>query len=77
MFIPAFTPPSVLMLSQNRYQELMRVSRQWRFLQVQKKFGFGHDTAKKPGNGDLAEFCPACPQPGINIPDDWHTEDNQ
>jgi hypothetical protein len=54
----------------------MRVSRQWRFLQVHKKFGFGHDREKKPGNGDLAEFCPACPQPGINIPDDWHTDEN-
>lgn len=26
---------------------------------------------KKPGDGDLAIFCSICPQPGINIPDDW------
>ena len=49
----------------------MRVSRQWRYLQVMKRFGFGHDTDKTPGNGELAEFCPACPQPGFNIEPEW------
>jgi hypothetical protein len=24
-----------------------------------------------PENGNLAYFCPACPQPEINLPDDW------
>ena len=59
---------------QNRYRELMRVSRQWRDLLVRKRFGYGHETDKSPGNGDLALFCPACPQPGINIPSDWQTD---
>jgi hypothetical protein len=49
----------------------MRVSRQWRDIKVRKWFGYGHDTDKEPGNGDLAFFCPACPQPGINLPDNW------
>ncbi|KAH9022825.1 hypothetical protein EDB85DRAFT_1871170, partial [Lactarius pseudohatsudake] len=22
-------------------------------------------------DGSMAIFCPACPQPGINLPDDW------
>ncbi len=22
-------------------------------------------------DGAMATFCPACPQPGINLPDDW------
>jgi hypothetical protein len=39
------------------------VSQQWRDLQCLKRFGFGHDLHRKPGNGDLAYFCPACPQP--------------
>jgi CxC2 like cysteine cluster associated with KDZ transposases len=56
---------------QDRYRELMRVSRQWRDLMNRKRFGYGHDQDKKPSLGDLALFCPACPQPGINIPDDW------
>ncbi|KAI6027071.1 hypothetical protein EDC04DRAFT_2573228, partial [Pisolithus marmoratus] len=24
-----------------------------------------------PGDGGLALFCPACPQPGVNLPADW------
>jgi hypothetical protein len=55
----------------------MRVSRQWRDLLARKRFGYGHDTDKKPGNGDLALFCPACPQPGVNLPDDWKNEPDQ
>ena len=39
--------------------------------------GFGHDDGKSPGNGDLALFCPACPQPGINLPETWTDDTNQ
>lgn len=62
--------------SQNRERELRRVSRQWRDLQARKWFGFGHNM-KIPGNGDLAHFCPACPQPEINLPDDWKNDPDQ
>ncbi|KAG1838555.1 hypothetical protein F4604DRAFT_1572198 [Suillus subluteus] len=55
----------------DRYRELMRASRQWRDLMNRKRFGFGHDTEVNPGTGDLALFCAACPQPGINMPVDW------
>ncbi|KAI5998461.1 hypothetical protein EDC04DRAFT_2584920, partial [Pisolithus marmoratus] len=55
----------------DRYRELMRVSRLWRDLKHRKWFGFGHDTEKDPGEGGLALFCPACPQPGLNLPTDW------
>jgi hypothetical protein len=55
----------------------MRVSRQWRHLQVLKRFGYGHDVDKKPGNGDLADFCPACPQPGFNVAPDWRPPQEQ
>ncbi|KIK11700.1 hypothetical protein PISMIDRAFT_122258, partial [Pisolithus microcarpus 441] len=51
--------------------ELMRVSQLWRDLKHRKWFGFGHDTELDPGEGGLALFCPACPQPGINLPPDW------
>ncbi len=55
-------------LLQDRYRELMRVSRQWRNLQALKRSGFGHcpELARKPG--DLATFCATCPQPGVNVP---------
>ncbi|KAI5989846.1 hypothetical protein EDC04DRAFT_2588181, partial [Pisolithus marmoratus] len=55
----------------DRYRELMRVSRLWRDLKHRKWFGFGHDTEQDPGDGGLALFCPACPQPGLNLPADW------
>ena len=49
----------------------MRISRQWHDLHARKRFRYGHEVEKIPGNGDLALFCPACPQPGINLPQNW------
>ncbi|KAG1722601.1 uncharacterized protein EDB91DRAFT_1255997 [Suillus paluster] len=51
----------------DRYRELMRVARQWRQLKAYKWNGFSHDP-EPPKPGEQALFCPACPQPGINIP---------
>ncbi|KAI6039580.1 hypothetical protein EDC04DRAFT_2867957 [Pisolithus marmoratus] len=56
------------------YRELMRVSWLWRDLKHRKWFGFGHDTEQDPGEGGLAFFCPACLQPGINLPPDWEAQ---
>lgn len=58
----------------NRYKELLRMSRLWRWMKKLKWAGFGQDTKRNSGmaaNGELSVFCPACPQPGINIEDDW------
>ncbi|KAI6125608.1 hypothetical protein EDD16DRAFT_1517081 [Pisolithus croceorrhizus] len=55
----------------DRYRELMRVSQLWRDLKHRKWFGIGHGAEKDPGDGGLALFCPACPQPGLNLPADW------
>ena len=52
----------------------MMISREWRDLLQRKRFGFGHDQDSKPQQGELALFCPACPQPGINLP--AHTSDD-
>ncbi|KAF8449390.1 hypothetical protein L210DRAFT_3609680 [Boletus edulis BED1] len=49
----------------NRYRELLRVSRIWRLLKLLKWKGFGHRN-REPKQGELALFCPSCPQPGIN-----------
>jgi hypothetical protein len=47
--------------------------RQWRHLKMLKRAGRGHDpdgvTATR--GGELAVLCPACPQPGKNLPVDW------
>ncbi|KAG1722960.1 uncharacterized protein EDB91DRAFT_1255823 [Suillus paluster] len=50
----------------DQYRELMRVARQWRQLKSMKWHGFRH-SSDNPNARDLALFCPACPQPGINI----------
>ena len=35
-----------------------------------------HSCAQEPHPGQLSYFCPACPQPDINLPPDWE-EDNK
>ncbi|PIL25832.1 hypothetical protein GSI_11585 [Ganoderma sinense ZZ0214-1] len=57
----------------DRYKELLRVSRQWRNQQMRLSAGFGH-RAQTVGPGDLAILCPACPQPGQNLPEDWQDD---
>lgn len=44
----------------------MRTARQWRQLKLHKWHGFAHQD-EDPKAGNLALFCPACPQPGINL----------
>lgn len=62
---------------QDRYRELLRVSRQWRDLHNRIRGGAVHDRLDKPADGALALFCPTCPQMGINIPPstEWKEED--
>ncbi|KAJ6503653.1 hypothetical protein C8R45DRAFT_818086 [Mycena sanguinolenta] len=57
----------------NRYHEFLRMTRQWRNIQMLKRAGRGHDPAgvKATKPGECALLCPACPQPGINLPQDW------
>jgi len=47
--------------------------REWRHLKMLKRAGRGHDP---PGvlattEGECAVLCPACPQPGKNLPRNW------
>ena len=60
----------------NLYHELRRMSRLWRWMKKLKWAGMAHrpDVTIDPEPGELANFCPACPQPGINIPENWHSE---
>ena len=60
----------------DRYRELLRVIRQWRNLKQRKSTGTAYSTATEIAPGGLAFFCPACPQPGINLPDDWKNDPN-
>ena len=66
------------------YNELLRLSRLWRWMKKLKWAGYGHkmgdpDSAdpNSPKSGELANFCPACPQPGINLPSNWKDDPNR
>ncbi|KAF8798363.1 hypothetical protein BYT27DRAFT_7264931 [Phlegmacium glaucopus] len=54
----------------NLYHDLRKVSRAWRWMKKLKWAGFGHTTVDPtaPVAGQLSNFCPACPQPEINLP---------
>ena len=50
----------------------MRASRQWRDLKSWMTSGLAYQTEQvTPEDGSMAIFCPACPQPGLNPPDDF------
>ena len=55
------------------YREFRRMSRIWRWMKRLKWAGFGNNNkmASQVKPGELSVFCPACPQPSVNIPDDW------
>ncbi|KAF7310254.1 CxC2 domain-containing protein [Mycena indigotica] len=57
----------------NRYSIFMRISRQYRHLLLLKRMGRGHDKygVLGTGPGELAIRCPACPRPGVNLPEGW------
>ena len=54
----------------DRRRELERAARCFYNMEQWKEKGFMHKGGI-PGVGDLVDFCPACPQPDVNLPDDW------
>lgn len=63
----------------NLYHEFRRMSRLWRWMKKLKWAGYGHNKQDPlhPPAGSLANFCPTCPQPGINLPEDWKSDRNR
>ncbi|EIW73903.1 hypothetical protein CONPUDRAFT_160584 [Coniophora puteana RWD-64-598 SS2] len=56
----------------DRYRELMRCARQWLRLTTRKEEGHGFgQSAMEEAIGSLAPFCVACPQPGVNLDENW------
>ena len=57
----------------NLYHELRRLSRLWRWVKKLRWAGYGQRTGQQsqPEPGGLGNFCPACPQIGVNVPDGW------
>ncbi|KAJ7262384.1 hypothetical protein C8J57DRAFT_1183875 [Mycena rebaudengoi] len=60
----------------DRYHEWRRMVREWRNLKMAKRCARGHhpDGCKGTKPGEAAVLCPACPQPGKNLPEDWATQ---
>ncbi|KAJ7448481.1 hypothetical protein FB451DRAFT_1567204 [Mycena latifolia] len=54
----------------NRYSEFLRMTREWRHLQMLKRSGRAHmpGGTRNIAAGACALLCPACPQPGKNLP---------
>ena len=55
------------------YREFSRMSRIWCWMKRLKWAGYGNKGSKVSDvkAGELMVFCPACPQPSINIPENW------
>ena len=60
----------------NLYREFRRMTRIWRWMKRLKWAGYAGSSKKVKDveAGELAIFCPACPQQGINIPDNWRED---
>jgi hypothetical protein len=63
----------------NLAHEFRRMVRLWRWIKKLKWGGYGHNKLDplNPPAGTLANFCAACPQPGINLAESWETDPNQ
>ncbi|KAG1834248.1 hypothetical protein EV424DRAFT_1468755 [Suillus variegatus] len=70
------TDNSGLIGIKDQYSAFMRMVHQWRNLKQLGRGGRGHDPAgvDATAKGELAVLCPACPQPGKNLPPDWEQE---
>ncbi|KAF6752303.1 hypothetical protein DFP72DRAFT_850109 [Ephemerocybe angulata] len=65
-------------MAPNRKRELARVWQQWNHLVGLKRKGFGHvRPGTRPDVGELALYCPICPQPNVNLPENWEDDEDQ
>jgi hypothetical protein len=63
----------------NLYHELRRLSRLWRWVKKLRWAGYGQRVGQpiNPKPGELGNFCPACPQIGINVAANWSSDPNR
>ncbi|KAG1846964.1 hypothetical protein C8R48DRAFT_750553 [Suillus tomentosus] len=61
----------------SRYSAFLRMIREYRHMSLLKRSGRGHveHGISNLQPGELALHCPACPQPGVNLPRGWETVD--
>ncbi|KAF8804991.1 hypothetical protein BYT27DRAFT_7225132 [Phlegmacium glaucopus] len=62
-----------MLIAKDRYPVFMRIVCEWRHICLLKCMGRGHSESGVNGTqeGQCAVLCPACPQPGVNLPPDW------
>ncbi|KAF8837383.1 hypothetical protein BDN67DRAFT_991793 [Paxillus ammoniavirescens] len=62
-----------LLPKNDHYEQFLSMSQEWRHLKLLKRSGRGHDPAgiANTEEGACAVLCPACPQPGKNLPAHW------
>ena len=62
----------------NLYQELIHMKHVWQWLKKKKWTGHAHcgGDIYEMAPGELANFCVACPQPGINVAATWKNDPN-
>ncbi|KAF9032023.1 hypothetical protein BJ165DRAFT_1327966, partial [Panaeolus papilionaceus] len=69
------THPLAPALVKSLYHEFRRMCHIWQWMKKLKWAGLRLDRkAGNPTSGQFMVFCLACPQPGINIPENWHEE---
>lgn len=54
------------------------MSRLWQWMKKLKWAGYPNNNKKvsEVQSSELAIYCPACPQPGINIPENWKDDNS-
>ncbi|KAJ7594166.1 hypothetical protein C8J56DRAFT_1043935 [Mycena floridula] len=60
----------------DRYRGFIRTACEFRHLRACKRAGRGNDDVRKIDEtfpGEIAVECPACPRPGINLPENWES----
>jgi hypothetical protein len=74
-----FTNPLAPSKVVNLYHELRRLSRLWRWVKKLRWAGYAQRVGQPitPTPGELGNFCPACPQIGINVAANWLTDPNR
>ncbi|KAG1727882.1 hypothetical protein EDB19DRAFT_1897468 [Suillus lakei] len=57
----------------DQYDSFLRMVREWHHLKMPKRSGRAHDPngINATAEGACAVICPACPQPGKNLPSNW------
>lgn len=56
---------------------MLRCQRVWRQMKYRIWHGHGHEPNKEVPPGGLALFCAACPQPKVNLPENWKDDPDQ